>query len=131
MRYQEKIAHARARFSSIEEWIEDVDDLKTKLATYKATQEFIEVLTDLSAMIIKDSDNVARDDYKNFTTLKSLEIITGDQEKSLREANGLRNRLTHYYNGIVDEIAIDSFQRMAPKLMEILGVFETWIGKLE
>jgi len=50
-RYLDKLNHLKERLSDINEWINDVlEDKKTKLAVYKATQEAVEAMCDVIAM---------------------------------------------------------------------------------
>ena len=120
-RYLEKSELAEKRISEIEEWIEG-DDEKTKLACYKAFQEIVEVLFDLVAMKIKDSDKNVEDDYKNTERLIDMKIIDKKNAEILNEANGLRNRIVHKYNNLDDALAKESIIELMPNLKKILNV---------
>ena len=119
-RYLEKSELAEKRISEIEEWIEG-DDEKTKLACYKAFQEIVEVLFDLVAMKIKDSDKNVEDDYKNTERLIDMKIIDKKNAEILNEANGLRNRIVHKYNNLDDALAKESIIELMPNLKKILN----------
>ena len=120
-RYLEKSELAEKRISEIEEWIEG-DDEKTKLACYKAFQEIVEVLFDLVAMKIKDSDKNVEDDYKNTEKLADMGIIDKESADVLNDANGLRNRIVHKYNNLDDALAKESIIELMPNLKKILNV---------
>ena len=65
-RYAEKMRHVKERVDDIEEWKNEfLQDEKTKLACYKATQEIIEGCMDLLSMMLKDSNEMPKDDYLN------------------------------------------------------------------
>lgn len=134
-RYMDKISVAIGRIDLIDEWIEEkpihdlVQDEKTKLATYKAFQEVVEALMDIIAMICRDLCMGPKDDYTNIEVLVSEEIIQPNHARILREANGLRNRLIHWYNKISDEIALKSIRRLRAPLREILKVIIEWLKK--
>ncbi|MFP4559122.1 MAG: HepT-like ribonuclease domain-containing protein [Archaeoglobaceae archaeon] len=47
----------------------------------------------------------------------------------LKVANGLRNRLVHHYNGLDDNIALESIRDIIPCLIELTQVMEKWLEK--
>jgi len=134
-RYIDKISIAIKRLDLIDEWIEEkpihdlIQDEKTKLAIYKAFQEVVEALMDIVAMICKDLHMGPKDDYTNIGVLVTEGIIEPDHARILREANGLRNKLIHWYNKINDEIALRSIRRLRASLREILEVIIEWLRR--
>jgi len=135
MRYMDKISVVINRIDLIDKWIEEkpipdlVRDEKTKLAIYKAFQEVVEALMDIIAMICGDLCIGPKDDYTNIEVLVSEEIISLDYARILREANGLRNKLIHWYNKINDEIALKSIHRLRIPLRETIKVIIEWLKK--
>jgi uncharacterized protein YutE (UPF0331/DUF86 family) len=130
LRYYDKIHHIEIRLGNINDWIEDFNQSEMhKLATFKAIQEVIEGLTDLISMVLKDKNIPPRDDYSNFEKMVDAKIITKEQQLVLNEANGLRNRLVHTYNGIDASLAVDSYQMINQSITEILEVIREWIEK--
>ncbi|MFO8077975.1 MAG: DUF86 domain-containing protein [Thermoplasmatota archaeon] len=127
-RYKQKISVIEQRRQNIFSWISDSDE-KSVLAIYKAFQEIIESLTDLCAMIVKDADGLVADDYSNIEQLGKQTIINQDQESLLKEANGLRNRLVHEYNGLNRNIALESIQQINENLDSIMKDLSIWIKK--
>ncbi len=51
-------------------------DEKTKLACYKALQEIIEACMDIVAMIVKDINEIPKDDYTNILLLEEKKFIS-------------------------------------------------------
>lgn len=127
-RYKDKIEHAEKRMNEINEWIDEFEDSeKTMLACYKAFEEVVECCMDILAMICKDLGSTPKDDYSNIELIKDKKIITGDIAKSLRQANGLRNRVVHAYNGTDKNIAHKSMLSLLPELGIFLEVVEKWL----
>ncbi len=96
-------------------------------AMYKEFQELVEIITDLSAMAVKDEGKVVEDDYSN---LEKLSRILGCEEKlieDLKKANGLRNILIHEYNGIIDRQSYNSIKSILPSIDEFRKKFERWL----
>lgn len=128
-RYLDKIAHCERRIKNIEEWsIEDnsIDDERTRLAIYKAVQEVVESIMDLLAMIIKDTKKLPKDDYTNIQLAYEDNLISKTEKEFLNEANGLRNRLVHGYNGLNDKLAFTALTRLLPGLKIILQKVKEW-----
>lgn len=136
-RYQEKIGNLRKYHNLLKEWFikSDLSDLnqegdyKQIFAIFHAVQLNIEVITDLSAMIVKDLKYNPTDNYVNFETLHREKIITNDLFLSLKELNGLRNRIVHDYNGINDEIAWKSISDNLPHIEKFREAVEAWLEK--
>lgn len=129
-RYLDKINLCESRIVHVKKWmLEDNKELKTILATYKGIQEIIESLTDIISMILKDNKSSVNDDYTNFKKIVEKGILNKKDQSILDEANGLRNRLIHNYNGIDDEMAINSFKTLLPSISNIIELLNKWIQK--
>jgi len=132
-RYLDKIAFIQNRIKLAFQWINELSfkellrDEKSKLAIYKAFQEAIEAMLDVIAMICKDLMIGARDDYTNINNLVAEAILEPDHGRVLREANGLRNKLIHWYNKLDDETAMRSIMRLIPQLESITRVVLEWL----
>jgi len=96
-------------------------------AMYKEFQEAIEAAADICALVRRSLDSSAQDDYSNVDYLVEREIIPADLGRSLKEANGLRNRLVHEYDGINDRMAYISIARLIEALREFPGVILRWL----
>ena len=127
-RYKEKLSLIEKRKNNISTWIDHRDE-KSVLAIYKAYQEMIEALTDIFAMMLKELDEVVEDDYSNIDRLREKGILSDKQDAIMKEANGLRNRLVHEYNGLERKIALSSLKRINSKVDDILEEVRRWITK--
>lgn len=128
-RYIDKISHCERRIENIKEWTNEIDaieDERTRLATYKAMQEVVEGLMDLLAMILKDTKKQPKDDYTNIQLANEEKLISKTEQELLNEANGLRNRLVHGYNGLNDKLVYDALTRLLPDLKELLQKVKQW-----
>jgi len=137
-RYLEKLNRLKDYHDLLEKWLNE-DDIETLVqeenyrnlfSTYHSGQLAIEVVSDISAMIVKDIGLVIKDDYKNFDLLKEKKIISSGIHASLKELNGLRNRLVHDYNGLVDKIAWNTLVRLLDTFTEFHDVVESWLNNL-
>jgi len=127
-RYKEKLSLIEKRKNNISMWIDHRDE-KSVLAIYKAYQEMIEALTDIFAMMLKDLDEVVEDDYSNIDRLREKGILSDKQDAIMKEANGLRKRLVHEYNGLERKIALSSLKRINSEVDDILEEVRKWITK--
>ncbi len=125
-RYRQKISVIEKRRKNIKTWIDEEDE-KSVLAVYKSYQELIESFTDIFAMIVKDMNELVEDDYTNIEKLRERAILSEEQEGLMKEANGLRNRLVHEYNGLERETAVNSIRRINSKLDKVLEKVKKWI----
>jgi uncharacterized protein YutE (UPF0331/DUF86 family) len=112
--------------SSLEE-IKKNNDIQKIFAIYHAVQLSVETILDLAAMIAKDSNYKAKDSYSNIENLKKLGIIVETELEQLRQIIGLRNRLTHDYNGIIDEVAWNALQKNSSIFNVIRSKILEWI----
>ncbi len=136
LRYKEKLSHLSEFFANLVQWMDDYSHeteapgkMKTKFAVYHMGQLCVDVMTDLASMMLKDLKYVPKDDYANFKKLQDSNTISGNLEKRLAEANGLRNRLAHDYNGIDEEIAIDGLENVKTTVTQFKEVVENWLQK--
>lgn len=98
-------------------------------AMYKEFQEAVEAAADICALVRRSLDSSAQDDYSNIDYLIEQEVIPAGLGRSLKEANGLRNRLVHEYDGINDYIAYTSIPGLTGALREFSGVMLTWLSR--
>ncbi len=132
-RYRDKISRIIQSITDIKDWASSqevfLEDRKTRLATYKAFQEAVEAITDIVAMMVKDLGEIPKDDYTNIETLYNKKIISSELKKAIKEANGLRNRVVHEYNGILDEVAYASIMKLIDDMEDFARVVEEWVSK--
>jgi len=125
-RYKEKISVIAKRRDNISSWIDDRSE-KGTLAIYKAYQELVEAFTDVFAMILKDMGELVEDDYTNIERLSEKKLLDENQEALMKEANGLRNRLVHEYNGLEKKTALESIKRINSEAEKVLEAIRGWI----
>ena len=134
-RYMDKIANLSTYHKLLSKWTNnfdlenDIKELKYReiFAIYHAAQLSIEVISDICAMIVKDTRINPKDNYTNFEILHREEIISTELLNTLKELNGLRNRIVHDYNGIIDKIAIQSIINNLSNIKLFKGVIESWL----
>lgn len=129
-RYREKSERIEWRIKEIGEWKKfALKKEKDRLATYKAFQEVSEACMDIVAMMVKDIKKLPEDDYVNIEKLARENIIDEKLKEVLEEANGLRNRIVHEYNGLNNEIALGSMEHILPRIENFLKVVDLWLKK--
>lgn len=130
VRYTDKLDHAEGRIERYRRWSEAaLTEEKDRFACYKVLQEAVEALMDIAAMIVKDLDRLPKDDYANLEVLAEQGILEPALAADLAEANGLRNRLVHEYNGLDDDTALRSGNRLVPRLQESIEVIRKWLSE--
>ena len=132
-RYYDKLEYLNQSYNYLNDWtrnvklkdfIEDLD-IQKKYGIYHAFQITIEIITDIAAMIVKDLKILPKDDYSNIEILKKNKVIKSDLAVKISEANGLRNRIVHNYNGLNEDIAYTNLLR----LIKNLKIFEAEVKK--
>jgi len=136
-RYNDKLEYFNQTIKNLEEWTENIDvkeftenlELQKQYAIYHAFQISLEIVTDVIAMIVKDSNIVPKDDYSNLDILKNNDILTSGLPGKIQEANGLRNRIVHDYNGLDDSIAYQSILECIKSLKKFNEEVRNWVKK--
>lgn len=127
-RYKDKLGVISIRKGQIAEWINRISEGEMPiLACYKAFQEMAEAALDIVAMIIRDSNDIPKDDYMNIDTAVRNGILNKNIADALKQANGLRNRLVHEYNGLDVQRAHDSMIDLIEYFDEFLETVEKWL----
>lgn len=137
IRYFDKLSSLKKYFILLKKWFNDPnleETIKNKnyeriFAIYHSAQLTVEVIIDISAMIVKDLELNPKDNYSNYETLFQNDIISLEIKTSLKELNGLRNRLAHDYNGIIDEIAYETLSKNIEKITKFKDSVELWLEK--
>ncbi|TET05707.1 MAG: DUF86 domain-containing protein [Promethearchaeota archaeon] len=136
-RYNDKLEYLNQTIEHLNEWTESIDsrefterlELQKQYAIYHAFQIGIEIITDLVSMIVKDVKLIPKDDYSNINIIKNKKIISADLAAKLREANGLRNRIVHDYNGLDNEIAYNRLTNLLKYFQEFKVKAKEWLKK--
>jgi len=138
-RYKEKEEYFGKLIGKLKEWTKDLNEkdfinnlsLREQFSIYHAYQIILEIITDLTAMVVKDLKIIPKDDYINIDVLAENEIISKDLSYNLKQANGLRNRIVHNYNSLDEEIAFKSIQKYLKDLEKYKEAIDNWLQKSE
>ena len=136
-RYNDKLEYLNQTIEYLYNWTENIDsiefierlELQKQYGIYHAFQIGIEIITDLVSMIVKDIKLIPKDDYSNINTIKNKNIISIDLAAKLREANGLRNRIVHDYNGLDNKIAYNGLVNLLKYFQEFKVKAKEWLKK--
>lgn len=129
-RYNQKLSSLEDRIHMLEAnltWKEEfLTNRILRKACYKEFQESVEIVSDICAMIIKDSGLIVEDDYSNLERVSEI-VGLEDLKDSLKKVHGLRNVLVHEYNEINDELAFDSILESIPALKKFIEKVRKWL----
>jgi len=129
-RYSEKLEELEERVQEIESWYSGTEELlendMRRKAVYKSFQEAGEIVSDLCAMYASDSGKVVRGTSENISKA-SGELFDSELEARVAEANSLRNRVVHDYNGFTDRTALKSVENLVSFLEDFQGEVKEWI----
>jgi len=130
-RIMEKVETVVERVEFIEEHLSEeiLGDRILRKATYKEFQEAVEAASDVCAMLRRGLNSSAKDDYSNVDFLVERDILEERMGEKLKEANGLRNRLIHGYDGVNDETACYAIKELVVDLRDFSVVVLEWIRK--
>jgi len=136
-RYKEKEEHFNKIFEKLKKWTSDINvnefltktNLEKQFAIYHAYQIIIEIITDLAAMVVKDLKILPKDDYVNINILAENDIISVRLATKIKDANGLRNRIVHNYNGLANDIAYKSILTTINDVEKYIEAIKNWIKK--
>ena len=134
-RYKEKEEYLTKILKKLYEWTRDLKEkdfinnqnLKEQFSIYHAYQVVMEIVADLTAMVVKDINIIPKDDYLNFDILVENEIISKSIANNLKHANGLRNRIVHNYNGLDEKIALKSIKKYYPYFEKFKNGIDKWL----
>ena len=134
-RYSDKIEYLNQTIENLCDWIDGIDskefvesiNLQKRYGIYHAFQIGIESITDLVAMMVKDLRTIPKDDYSNIKIIENKKIISSNLGAKLREANGLRNRIVHDYNGLDDSIAYNRIKHLLNHFKEFKENVKEWL----
>jgi uncharacterized protein YutE (UPF0331/DUF86 family) len=126
-RYRDKLAHADERLGDLQAWLDEAPESKLHLlAVMKAMQELVEAITDVAAMAVKDGGDLPAADYANIDRLERAGRLSSPTAAAMRDANGLRNRIVHEYNGFWDDVGLASIERLLPALAVAIEEARAW-----
>jgi len=136
-RYNDKLEYLNQTIENLNDWTGNIDpkefierlELQKQYGIYHAFQIGIEIISDLISMIVKDVKLIPKDDYSNINIIKDKKIINEDLAAKLREANGLRNRIVHDYNGLDNELAYNRLKNLLKYFQEFKVRAKEWLKK--
>nr|MDO8085837.1 DUF86 domain-containing protein [Candidatus Sigynarchaeum springense] len=108
---------------------EEDNYFRNHFSIYHSAQLLAEVISDVAAMIVKDLGHIVGDNYQNLEQLLNAGIIDRDETRMMNELNGLRNRIAHDYNGIIDKLALESIKKTKDVALAFYGKVEKWLSK--
>ncbi|MBD3211828.1 MAG: DUF86 domain-containing protein [Candidatus Lokiarchaeota archaeon] len=137
LRYKEKLKYLEKTIGNLKNWIYDIEKktfntesaLQKRYSIYHAFQIIVEIISDIAAMIIKDEKILPKDDYTNIDSLIEKNIINTELGTNLKEANGLRNRIVHDYNGLDDLIAYERILVLINNFKYYIEEVNGWLVK--
>lgn len=135
-RYRDKLAHLEEYLDKLHLWLEGADlellqqaeNYERIFAIYHSAQLSIEVISDVASMCVKDLKFGPKDDYTNFSTLHKEGVIPDDLLPQLVELKGLRNRIVHDYNGLIDDIALTVISEKLSVFSIFKWVMDEWLA---
>ena len=134
-RYQKKLMYLKRYTDWLDDWmektsLEQIQEFKKYqdlMGIFHTAQNAIAGIIDIIAMMNKDLANLVQDNYNNLEYLTHEDIINIDLNKGLKELIGLRNRIAHDYNGIIDEMVWISLEKNKHIFTEFHNVIEKWL----
>ena len=134
-RYKEKLERLVQTIENLNDWTEGIDDKKfdeevelvKKYGIYHAFQIAVEIIADIAAKTVKDSNIIPKDDYSNLDVLKNKKIIKSRLADELKETNGLRNRIVHDYNGLNNKIVYNRILDLVKSIENFKEAIENWL----
>lgn len=136
-RYYLKLSHLEKYYHWLVEWmtqkslqkIEEKGEFISLMGIYHTAQNATALIIDICAMINKDFLNIVQDNYTNLEYLLNKNIIDIQIRNGIQNLIGLRNRLAHDYNGIIDKIAWDAIKHHLTTMEAFHKVISTWINQ--
>lgn len=131
-RYLDKLDVLEERLDDLEGWMQDPDEellnnKERRFAVYKAFQEAVEAVTDLCAMYLVDHQHGIGGDSENIGKCGGR-LFSEELTRTLIQANGLRNRVIHDYNGFSDQIALKGIRNQTGAMNRFHAEVKGWIS---
>ncbi len=136
-RYRKKILYLEKYYTWLNEWMDQISlekiheekKYQALMGIYHTAQSAAAVIIDIIAMMNKDLAKLVQDNYQNLAYLRSKGIIDTELENGLKVIIGLRNRLAHDYNGIVDKFAWEAIKENQKYLKKFHDVIFEWLNQ--
>lgn len=104
-------------------------DVFTRKGTERLLQELIEAAIDINTHILVQDGHGAPDDYyQGFIRLAEHGILPRELADALAPSAGLRNRLVHEYEALVDAIVLDAVRKAQRLFPQYVAAIERYLG---
>jgi uncharacterized protein YutE (UPF0331/DUF86 family) len=104
------------------------EELFTRKGTERLLQELIEAAIDLNTHILVQNGHGAPDDYyQGFVKLADHGVLSRELADALAPSAGLRNRLVHEYDAIVDAIVLDAVRKCQSLFPQYVAAVERYL----
>ncbi|WP_447972186.1 type VII toxin-antitoxin system HepT family RNase toxin [Nitrospira sp. Kam-Ns4a] len=103
-------------------------DLFRRKGTERLLQELIEAAIDLNTHVIVQEGHSPLDDYdQGFIRLAEMNILPHNLATALAPSAGLRNRLVHEYDAIVDALVLDAVRKAEDLFPRYVAAIEAYL----
>lgn len=131
IRYREKISYIFDCLKEIDSVLPEPEGIVLKGVYYNLSSA-IKAVMDIIAMLCKDLGIMPKGDYENIQSLqKKRGVVSRDLADGLSKCNGLRNVITHQYNGLDQKRVIDSISKVENDLKAFITIMEKKIDESE
>lgn len=105
------------------------DELFTRKGTERLLQELIEAAIDINThILVQDGHGVPDDYYQGFLMLADYGVLQRPLAEALAPSAGLRNRLVHEYDAIVDAIVLDAVRKAQALYPQYVAAIERYLS---
>lgn len=105
-------------------------DLFVRKGTERLLQEVIEAAIDINAHLMTQSGATLPDDYyQGFLGLADLGVLPKNLADALAPSAGLRNRLVHEYDAIVDALLLDAVRKAQVLFPQYVAAIERYLQR--
>ncbi len=105
-------------------------DLFRRKGTERLLQELIEAAIDLNThVLVQEGHAPPVDYYQGFMRLADIDVLERELASELAPSAGLRNRLVHEYDAIVDSIVLDAVRKAQALFPKYVASIEAYLRK--
>lgn len=107
-------------------------DLFLRKGTERLLQEVIEAAIDVNTHLVTQERATLPDDYyQGFLALADFGVLPRDLATAIAPSAGLRNRLVHEYDAIVDALVLDGIRKAQMLFPKYVAAIEAYLKKKE
>jgi uncharacterized protein YutE (UPF0331/DUF86 family) len=105
------------------------EELFLRKGTERLLQELIEAAIDLNThLLVQDGHGAPDDYYQGFIRLADRGVLSRELADALAPSTGLRNRLVHEYDAIVDAIVLDAVRKAQSLFPQYVAAIERYLA---